>query len=272
MSQSDPQVHFDYRSTFDSGAYDYETASRLYWGFTSRRALRRLDIHPGDTVLDVACGTGAATIPAAEMVGPLGHVFAVDTSEQMLALAHLKARQRELENIDFILADMTGLDLPSDQFDVVLCILGIFYADNLVDEITRLWQLTAPGGKLAIVSLGSGLFGPVYEVWKAAVLDECTEIKLTQPWERTADATLMRQLMLQGGVPDPQVTLEPNLISLRKAEDWWTIVMGFTTRETMRRLSPVAYTRVQDKCLAWIRANQVSHLSFNVIYATAEKK
>ena len=272
MSQSDPQVRFDYRSTFDSEAYDYEKASRLYWGFTSQRILRRLVIQPGSKVLDIACGTGASAILAAEQVGPLGHVLAVDTSEQMLALAHLKAHQRELENIDFLLADMRRLDLPGAQFSAVLCILGIFYAEDLVDEVSRLWRLTAPGGKLAIVTPGPDLFKPVFEQWKAAVLAECPDFHIAQPWERATDPDRVRQMLLESGALNSEVILEPNLISLRRPEDWWTIVLGFTTRETMRELSPESSKRVQEKCLAWIRSNQISHLSFNVIYAIAEKK
>jgi hypothetical protein len=153
-----------------------------------------------------------------------------------------------------------------------LCVLGIFYADDLVDEVTRLWRLVAPGGKLAIVTLGPDMLEPVYDVWKTAVLAECPGIQLAQPWERTTDPVFMRKLFIKGGTSNPEVILEPNLISLLKPEDWWTIVMEFTMRETLRSLRGIEHTRVKEKCLAWIRANQVSHLVFNVIYTIAEKK
>ena len=89
------------------------TAQHEYWntvagprwvgldGFVERRIgavnellLARSKLNLGESVLEIGCGTGAATVPFAEAVGPEGKVFGVDISEPMLA-ARAKAHRRK---------------------------------------------------------------------------------------------------------------------------------------------------------------------------------
>ena len=62
----------------EGGDFTAELAGRL---------VRQADLQPNQSVLDVACGTGNLTLPAAETVGRTGHVTAIDLSPSMLAKA-----------------------------------------------------------------------------------------------------------------------------------------------------------------------------------------
>src|SRR5216683_2499292 len=81
-------------------------------GFVERRVravndllLARSAVAPGEKVLEIGCGTGAATVPFAEAVGERGRVVGVDISEPMLAGARKRIAESGRGNILLLQAD-----------------------------------------------------------------------------------------------------------------------------------------------------------------------
>jgi len=85
--------------------------------------VRAARVGPGYKVLDVATGTGVAAAAAVEAVGPSGAVVATDRSPAMLE----KARRRlsKTPNVFLALEDGQSLAFPDQQFDAVLCAMGL---------------------------------------------------------------------------------------------------------------------------------------------------
>jgi len=81
-------------ATYNAAADHYDDAANSFWGRFGRRTVERLALSPGARVLDVCCGSGASALPAAERVGPGGHVLGVDLAEELLTLARAKAATR----------------------------------------------------------------------------------------------------------------------------------------------------------------------------------
>jgi ubiquinone/menaquinone biosynthesis C-methylase UbiE len=271
MGESNGLSSFDAPATYDAGAVDYDKASSRYWSFFGERVVDILALQPGSTVLDVASGTGTSALPAAEKVGPTGSVIAVDTSSQMVALARQKANQRGLQNIEFHVADMTNLEFPPDHFDAVICVLGIFFVDDMAKEIAALWRLVRPGGRLGIATVGPRFFQPMYDAWKAAVRRERPDMRLAPPWERTNDSTVMRQLLEEAGVQQAEVSVEHNTLALEAPEEWWQIVIGTGLRRYVDDMGPEVATRVREDNLAWAQANEITSVELSAIYAVATK-
>ncbi len=78
--------------------------------------LRKLTIDlaqlkPGQTFLDVGCGTGGVTIPGKQRVGPTGKAMGIDPSPEMITVAHQKADQAGVE-VDFRLGVIESLPYP----------------------------------------------------------------------------------------------------------------------------------------------------------------
>ncbi len=143
--------------------YGWDKAAPVYekfWAEQLRPAQQCLldmaDLRPGQRVLDVACGTGLTTFPAAERVGPAGMVVATDISAQMITDATANATERGVENVRFQRTDAEALTLGEDvaPFDVALCALGLMYMPDPIEAIRRMVERVRPGGKVVAAVWG----------------------------------------------------------------------------------------------------------------------
>src|SRR5262249_22141112 len=147
-------------ATYNAAADHFDDPANSFWERFGRGTVARLNLQPGQHVLDVCCGSGASALPAAEAVGPAGHVLGVDLAEHLLALCRAKARQRGLAQLECRTGDMLALDLPDGAFDAVVCVFGIFFVPDMEAAARELWRLVRPGGLLAITTWGPRLWEP----------------------------------------------------------------------------------------------------------------
>lgn len=122
------------------------------FGAWARDAISWAGISQGDQVLDVACGPGVATRPAARMAGPAGRVVGVDSDPGMIAVARAASADDESVRLEWRCASAQGLPFEDKSFDVVLCLQGLqFFPDRIcaLREMARV--LKSSGRLLAIV-------------------------------------------------------------------------------------------------------------------------
>lgn len=135
------------RYGWDRAAPHYEP----YWQRQLRPAQQRLlaqaDLQPRERVLDVACGTGLVTLPAARHVGPGGKVCAVDLSDEMVATVRRNARRHQLGQVQTRRMNAEALDVPDHAFDAVLCSLGLMYVPDPVQALREMYRALVPGGR-----------------------------------------------------------------------------------------------------------------------------
>lgn len=88
------------------------------WRADAAAAWQRAGFAPGQSIVDVGCGPGFATLDLAELVGPRGQVLAVDQSERFLAHLRQMAAAHGLEKtVETMTADVTAMSLPVERFD-----------------------------------------------------------------------------------------------------------------------------------------------------------
>jgi len=113
-----------------------------------RAVVDRLDIRPGDRVLEVGCGHGiAATLVCERLDG--GRLTAVDRSPKMIAAAGRRnAAYVEAGTAEFIVAHLEALDLGDRRFDKVFAVrVGLFHREP--ERARALVQpYLAPGGRI----------------------------------------------------------------------------------------------------------------------------
>lgn len=79
-----------------------------------KRAVQRLDVKAGDTVLDVACGTGLSFALLEERIGPQGALIGIDMSPEMLARAQERVATAGWQNVRLINAVIADAEIPGE--------------------------------------------------------------------------------------------------------------------------------------------------------------
>jgi SAM-dependent methyltransferase len=108
--------------------------------------VERAEIEPGMDVLDVACGTGNATIPAAKLAA---RVTGLDFAPELLQIAREHGADSMVE-VDWIEGDAQALPFEDDSFDRVISVFGHMFAPDhrlTADEMRRVCR---PDGRIAI--------------------------------------------------------------------------------------------------------------------------
>lgn len=108
-------------------------------------------IQPGDSVLDVGCGTGEVTLRAKMRAGKAGQVFGIDPAPEMITVARNKAARKGLE-IDFRVGVIESLPFSNASINVVTSSLMMHHLpENLkIRGLAEIYRVLKPGGRLLI--------------------------------------------------------------------------------------------------------------------------
>lgn len=111
-------------------------------------------LNPGESLLDVGCGTGGVTIPAKLRVGENGSAAGIDPAPEMITVAKRKAQRAGLQ-IDFRVAVIESLPFPDASFDVVTSSLMMHHLPHhlQVKGLTEILRVLKPGGRILIVDV-----------------------------------------------------------------------------------------------------------------------
>jgi demethylphylloquinol methyltransferase len=107
---------------------------------------------PGDTCIDLCCGSGDLSLRLARHVGETGKVYGVDFSCQLLEVAQQRAQsQYPKSNIIWEEADVLNLPFPDDQFDAATMGYGLRNVTDIPSALGELHRVLKKGAKAAIL-------------------------------------------------------------------------------------------------------------------------
>jgi ubiquinone/menaquinone biosynthesis C-methylase UbiE len=113
--------------------------------------IEKLGLTPSDIVADIGCGIGYFSIPAAEILNVRNKVFALDTSEEMLAEVEKRAAVANLSNVVTIKTEEYNLKLPDESVTFALLVNVLHEIEDKNKFIEDIKRILKVGGKLAII-------------------------------------------------------------------------------------------------------------------------
>jgi ubiquinone/menaquinone biosynthesis C-methylase UbiE len=144
--------------TYRKKAKHYDITSRFYPvpGYPQRgqrvRAVQALGLRPGDSVVDVACGTGLNFSLIEQAIGPEGRIVGVDLTDAMLAQAQHRIEANGWSNISLVQADAAEFDFPT-EVDAILSTYALSHVPECGDVIARGAAALSPGGRWVVLDL-----------------------------------------------------------------------------------------------------------------------
>ena len=135
-----------------SAYYEAHWQKQLYPA--QQKLLQLANIKGGEKIIDIACGTGLVSFPAAEQAGKDGFVMANDISDKMVETGTAIAKERNLSNISFERMDAEELKVEDNSYDIALCALGLMYFPDPLKAIKEMWRLLKPGGHAVVAVWG----------------------------------------------------------------------------------------------------------------------
>jgi ubiquinone/menaquinone biosynthesis C-methylase UbiE len=239
------------RDTFDAVANGYDSAALRFFVASAEHMAERLGLRGDEEVLDVACGTGNASVALARRL-PRGHVTAVDFSPAMLERARAKASVAKLANIDFVEGDMQALPWQG-RFDVAVCAFGIFFVADMDAALAHIARTVKPNGRIMITSFARGYMEPMRSLLMARAQKLGVEPP-PQVWLRIADAEGCRGFFAGAGLVDVDVDVKDVGYTLASPEDWWDIVWNAGFRRVVTRIPPADQPAFKAQHLAEVEA------------------
>lgn len=181
--------------TWDQMAPGWEDRREWLLEFTGRIndwLLDQVQAQPGQSILDVAAGTGDLGFAAAERVGDDGQVLCTDFSPEMVEAARRNGDRQGLSNVEYRVLDAERMDLADDSFDGVLCRWGYMLMADPAAALAETRRVLRDGGTLA------------FAVWQTPDRN---------PWAMVPGMTLVQR----GHMPPPEPGA-PGIFAMGEAE------------------------------------------------------
>ena len=144
---------------FDRAADTYDAVGVPWFAPIAAGLVEELAVRPGERVLDVGCGRGAALVPLAHATGAGGHALGLDLAPRMVE--RTAADVADLPWVQVRVGDATAPDVPPASYDVVSCCLVLFFLPDPAAAVRAQAAALVPGGRLGVTT-----FGRQDERWK----------------------------------------------------------------------------------------------------------
>jgi ubiquinone/menaquinone biosynthesis C-methylase UbiE len=144
--------------TYRKKAKHYDITSQFYPapGYPQRahrlRAVQALGLRPGDSVVEIACGTGLNFSLIEQVIGPDGRIVGVDLTDAMLAQAQHRIETNGWSNISLVQADAAEFDFPT-EVDAILSTYALSQVPECGDVIAHGAAALSRGGRWVVLDL-----------------------------------------------------------------------------------------------------------------------
>jgi SAM-dependent methyltransferase len=242
----------------------YDRVGPRFFSQFGRRLVELARLQKGARVLDVATGKGAILFPAAEAVGPHGHVTGVDLSQAMIDELAQEVSREGLGNIDLQLMDAEHLE----------------FLDRALSEMHRILK---PGGRIAVSSWDRAF----HEQWRwfdDLVLAFLPAEPHDEPVSDSFPPRLLdrpegvREVLEKAGFADAKAASEAFESVYPDVDLWWSAAWTHGARASLEKIEKAGGPQALEKFRAAVFQQRLSisqpdgiHERFTAVFALATK-
>ena len=245
-----------FKKTFNTVAPGYESPALRFFPESAKHMATYFNLKGNECVLDVATGTGHVALAMAKHL-PQGQVVGIDFSDGMLAQAKIKAIKGNIYNVQFLEMDMQMLEFPSNHFDAAACAFGIFFVENMEQQLNHILEKIKSSGKVAICGFYEDAFLPLAEKFFSCIEQYGVE-RPSLTWKQISTEDSCISLYENVGLQDVSVKRKNLSYYLKDANEWWEIIWYAGFRGLVNQLSPSSMQKFKEEHL-----KEVSELSTN---------
>lgn len=254
---------------FSRLAPDYDRGGQGCFAHFGRRLVDAVGIAPGQRVLDVACGRGAALFPAAERVGAGGAAVGVDLAEGMIQATREQAIERGLA-LDLRVMDAEHLDFPDATFDRVLCGFGLMFFPDVARALGEFRRVLAPGGRLGV------------STWRVTEAQDLVIVLMRLGFTNPAGAAILRfkdpdalaHALTEAGFSDVEARIDTHTFRYADLDDYWQTARGTGMRAWLDTFAAAQTAQVRAALADHLRPNQREdglYVEASAVLATASR-
>jgi ubiquinone/menaquinone biosynthesis C-methylase UbiE len=223
------------------------TATRL----VDERLVERLDIRRGETVLELAAGTGETTPEIAERVGEDGTVISTDFAVSMVDVARAQSQRLGLSNVEHRRLDAERMDLDDASVDRVCCRFGYMLMADPAAALAETRRVLRRSGLLAFAVWAAAQRNP----WAAIPASTMVELGHGAPPDpdapgpfTMADPEVISAIVGAAGFGKPDIEDVPVNWNYADADEHWTrtITLSPSTAQRLRELSEAERELVRE--------------------------
>ena len=150
---------------FHSVASKYDVMTHRLW---KRFTIDCSGVRRGQTVLDLAGGTGDLTAKFSRLVGETGKVVLADINESMLKMGREKLRNiGVIGNVEYVQANAEALPFPDNTFDCITISFGLRNVTDKDKALRSMYRVLKPGGRLLVLEFSKPIIEPLSKAYDA---------------------------------------------------------------------------------------------------------
>jgi|SoiMethySBSTD1v2_1073268.scaffolds.fasta_scaffold1013071_1 SAM-dependent methyltransferase len=190
--------------------------------------VEKIDAQPGETVLEIAAGTGDLGLRIAQQLGSEGRVLSTDFAPGMLDVARRQGSSLGIENVDYLVLDAEKMDLEDGSVDAAVCRFGYMLMADPAAALGETRRVLRDGGRLAFAVWSTADRNP----WAAVAGMTLVKLGYMPPPEQGApgvfalgDPSRIRELVTGAGFSEPEIEEIAFEYRYADADDYWDSIL-----------------------------------------------
>ncbi len=190
------------------------------------KLIEQAGVRDGYVVLDAATGTGEPGLSSAALVGR-GRVIGTDISEQMVAIASEKARDKRISNYEARVANESALPFGDEYFDAIVCRFGLMYFPEPATGVRELARVLKAGHRIALAAWAEPQKNP-WATTASRVVNEMLALPAPPPDApgifRHAAPGALSSLLEQSSLHGIEIAEVTGEVTFESAEAYWEFI------------------------------------------------